>query len=194
MNELKNPALIIIDMINDFQFELGQELAQQTQKIVPYITMLKEICYKKGIPVIYINDHYNLWQANLDVILKNCQNKRSSQILQKIKPKEDDFFLIKPKHSIFYGTALNVLLEELSVESLILTGIAGNICVLFSANDAYMRKYPLFIPSNCIASNVEEDNIFALRMMKNVLGASTDCHQSLIELLSSIHPSYNRLK
>ncbi|AKO90703.1 cysteine hydrolase family protein [Priestia filamentosa] len=194
MNELKNPALIIIDMINDFQFELGQELAQQAQTIVPYITMLKEICYKKEIPVIYINDHYNLWQANLDVILKNCHNKRSSQILQKIKPKEDDFFLIKPKHSIFYGTALNVLLEELSVESLILTGIAGNICVLFSANDAYMRKYPLFIPSDCIASNVEEDNIFALRMMKNVLGASTDCHQSLIELLSSIHPSYNRLK
>ena len=81
--------------------------------------------------------------------------------------------MIKPKHSAFYGTALNTLLQQLNVDTLILTGIAGNICVLFTANDAYMREYNFMIPEDCIASNNDKDNKYALTMMKNVLTAET---------------------
>ena len=128
---------------------------------------------EKGFPIIYINDHYDLWQADFDKIIDTCKNTGNAQLIEKIKPQKDEFFLIKPKHSAFYGTALNTLLKQLKVETLILTGIAGNICVLFTANDAYMREYQLWIPEDCIASASKEDNLYALTMMNHVLKAST---------------------
>ena len=167
-------ALLIIDMINDFNFDAGEALAEHTMKIIDPILMLKKNFNKKDLPVIYINDHYNLWQADFEKIMDFCTNEKSEEIINKISPEKDkDYFLIKPKHSAFYGTALNTLLQQLDVDSLILTGIAGNICVLFTANDAYMREYNLIIPEDCIASNNDEDNQYALTMMKNVLSAET---------------------
>lgn len=173
-------ALLIIDMINDFNFTEGQILAVKTKRILAPILKLKSDFYKKELPVIYINDHYNLWQADFEKIIDYCSNETSSEIIKKISPKKNqDYFLIKPKHSAFYGTALHTLLQQLKVESLVLTGIAGNICVLFTANDAYMREYDLIIPEDCVASNSDEDNEYALTMMKNVLKAETNTSTEL---------------
>ncbi|WP_245948541.1 isochorismatase family cysteine hydrolase [Falsibacillus pallidus] len=174
-------ALLIIDIINPFDFEHGAVLAGHTARIVQPLSRLKQQCKEKNIPVIYINDHYNLWQANLETIYQKCLNDQNEMILSHLKPGPDDYFLIKPKHSAFYGTALNTLLYHLGVKSLILTGIAGNICVLFSANDAYMREYTLFIPSDCLASVAEEDNRYALRMMENVLQANVQESKIILE-------------
>ncbi len=174
-------ALIIIDMINDFQFNHGNMLAKQAKVIAANIRELKQFLMSKGVPIIYVNDHYQLWKADLQKIISHCTNEKSSPILQCIQPQENDYFLIKPKHSIFYGTALNMLLAELNVETLILCGVAGNICVLFSANDAYMREYRLIVPSDCIASNVIEDNEFALKMMRNVLKADTSPYKEYMK-------------
>jgi nicotinamidase-related amidase len=173
-------ALLIIDMINDFNFTEGQTLAVKTKRILAPILKLKSDFYKKELPVIYINDHYNLWQADFEKIIDYCSNEKSSEIINKISPKKNhDYFLIKPKHSAFYGTALHTLLQQLKVESLVLTGIAGNICVLFTANDAYMREYDLIVPEDCVASNSDEDNEYALTMMKNVLRAETNTSTEL---------------
>jgi nicotinamidase-related amidase len=78
---------------------------------------------------------------------------------------------LKPKQSAFYGTTLDTLLRDLGTSTLILTGIAGDNCVLFSANDAYMRDLKLFIPSDCIASETEAENQYALQLMKKVVKA-----------------------
>ena len=86
-------------------------------------------------------------------------------------PTEEDYFVLKPKHSAFFGTTLETLLAHLETDTVILTGIAGNICVLFSANDAYMRDLGLFVPSDCIVSNTKEDNDYALRQMQTVMKA-----------------------
>jgi nicotinamidase-related amidase len=167
-------ALLIIDMINDFNFDAGEALARNTKEIIDPILKLKKSFNEKDMPVIYINDHYNLWQADFEKIMDFCSNKTSKDIIKKIAPKKNqDYFLIKPKHSAFYGTALHTLLQQLKVDTLILSGIAGNICVLFTANDAYMREYNLVIPEDFIASNDEQDNKYALTMMKNVLSADT---------------------
>lgn len=167
-------ALLIIDMINDFDFEEGEALAANTNKIIDPILKLKKSFNEKNLPVIYINDHYNLWQADFEKIMDHCRNEKSEEIISSISPEKDkDYFLIKPKHSAFYGTALHTLLQQLDVDTLVLTGIAGNICVLFTANDAYMREYNLIIPEDCIASNDEQDNNYALTMMRNVLSAET---------------------
>jgi nicotinamidase-related amidase len=88
-----------------------------------------------------------------------------------LKPSEDDYFVLKPKHSAFYDTTLDTLLDHLETTTIILTGIAGNICVLFSANDAYMRDFKLFVPRDCTVSNTEEENHYALRQMEQVLKA-----------------------
>ncbi|MCM3571369.1 cysteine hydrolase family protein [Neobacillus mesonae] len=173
MNESKT-ALIIIDMINDFDFHSGPVLANKAKKIAQPIKKLKDHFNRMKMPVVFINDHYNLWQADYQRIIQHCQNSYSQPILQLLHPEKDDFFLIKPKHSAFYGTALNTLLHQLKADTLILTGIAGNICVLFTANDAYMREFRLLVPSNCVASVDDQDNTYALKMMQNVLKANIE--------------------
>ncbi|WP_071458780.1 cysteine hydrolase family protein [Bacillus massilinigeriensis] len=173
MNKENKTALLIIDMINTFDFIYGDSLAKKAEKITEPILSLRKSFRDKNWPVIYINDHYNLWQADFEKIMDYCRNERSRTIIDRIGPGEEDFFLIKPKHSAFYGTALHTLLQQLGVEKLILTGVAGNICVLFTANDAYMREYELSIPSDCIASNTDHDDEYALMMMVDVLGADT---------------------
>ncbi|KGP71428.1 isochorismatase family cysteine hydrolase [Pontibacillus yanchengensis] len=175
MSHPKQTAIIIIDMINDFNFKHGQRLFKQTETILPNILHLKSYAKKRNFPIIYVNDHYKLWQADLKRIYSKCRNSQNQHMLDQIMPHEEDeeYFLIKPKHSAFHQTALQALLSELSVNHLILTGIAGNICVLFSANDAYMREYEISVPSDGIASNDPKDNEYALKMMENVLGAET---------------------
>jgi nicotinamidase-related amidase len=175
MNDTR-PALLIIDMINNFDFPHGSILAKKAVQIAGHIHSLKKQFNKQKLPVIFINDHYNLWQADLHKIIDLCRNENSQPVFTELLPEENDFFLIKPKHSAFYGTALNTLLQQLQVNTLILSGIAGNICVLFTANDAYMREYKLLVPRDCIASVDEQDNLYALTMMENVLKAKMASH------------------
>ncbi|PLR89851.1 isochorismatase [Bacillus sp. T33-2] len=160
-------------MINNFDFEHGDLLSKRAKEITGPILDIKNLFNKHGLPVIYINDHYNLWQADFEKIMDYCRNEKSEQIIDKLAPTEKDYFLIKPKHSAFYGTALDTLLQQLKVDTVVITGVAGNICVLFTANDAYMREYQLIVPENCIASNHEQDNQYTLKMMRDTLKANT---------------------
>ncbi|MRR39641.1 isochorismatase family cysteine hydrolase, partial [Bacillus anthracis] len=79
---------------------------------------------------------------------------------------------IKPHYSAFYETPLNSLLGYLKIENLILTGVAGHICILFTANDAHMRNYTLYVPQDCITSNHDQDNLHALQIMETKLKAT----------------------
>jgi nicotinamidase-related amidase len=90
-----------------------------------------------------------------------------------LKPEERDYFVLKPKHSGFFSTTLDTLLDYLGAKTLVLTGIAGNICVLFTANDAYMRDFHLVVPSDCVISNSPGENHHALDQMQKVLKADT---------------------
>ena len=94
-------------------------------------------------------------------------------MVELLRPEDDDYFVLKPKHSGFFSTTLDILVEYLQVKTLILTGVAGNICVLFTAQDAYIRDLHLVVPSDCVASNDEETNRFALGHMEKVLKADT---------------------
>ena len=86
-----------------------------------------------------------------------------------MRPTSRDYFVLKPKHSGFYDTTLETLLDDLKIRRVIVTGIAGNICVLFTANDAYMRGLKIFAPADCIVSNTVDDNDSALRQIELVL-------------------------
>ena len=169
---MKNTALLIIDMINDFQFSHGPILAKKCGIITNPILQLKKTMKSFGCPIIYINDHYQLWRSDIDQLITHCTNEYSKNIIHKIAPNADDYIFIKPHYSAFYETPLNSLLGYLKIENLILTGVAGNICILFTANDAHMRNYTLYVPQDCIASNDDQDNLHALKIMEATLKAN----------------------
>ncbi len=94
-------------------------------------------------------------------------------MVELLKPGPVDYAVLKPKHSGFYSTTLDTLLEYLGVKALVLVGVAGNVCVLFTANDAYMRDFTLAVPADCVASNTEPENRYALEQMRGGLKADT---------------------
>lgn len=172
----KSPvALLIVDMINDLEFPGGDRLAEQVMPVAKAIRRLRDTCHDMRIPVIYVNDNFGRWQSDQAAVLEHClrDHVRGGEMVQMIAPGDEDYFVLKPKHSGFYSTTLETLLAYLSANTLIITGVAGNSCVLFTANDAFMRDYHLYVPEDCTASIDPKDNRFALKQMSEVLGADT---------------------
>jgi nicotinamidase-related amidase len=136
---------------------------------------LKQRAKKAGVPVIYVNDNFGRWRSDFRRQVAHClrEASRGREIVSLLQPDEDDYFVLKPKHSGFFSTTLHTLLRYLGSKKLIVTGIAGNFCVLFTANDAYMRDYDLIVPSDCVASNTAEENRQALTLMRKFLKADT---------------------
>ena len=125
-------ALLLIDVINDFEFEGGENLLPLALPVGKAIAELKQAAKQAGIPAIYVNDNFGKWQSDLNKIVSHCleDKVRGKAFVEMVLPEEDDYFVLKPKHSGFYSTTLELLLEHLGARSLILTGIAGNNCVL----------------------------------------------------------------
>jgi nicotinamidase-related amidase len=166
-------ALLLIDIINDLEFDDGKKLLKYALPMAEKIAALKKRAKRAEIPVIYVNDNFGKWQSDFNKLLKHCleTDVRGKPIAELLRPEEDDYFVLKPKHSGFFSTTLDMLLDYLKARTLILTGIAANICVLFTANDAYMRDFNLVIPRDCVASNTKEENEHALKLMEQVLKA-----------------------
>src|SRR6266850_1905724 len=174
-------ALLLIDVINDLEFEGADELAAKAVPMAHRIADLKCRAKLAGIPAIYANDNFGRWQSDFKKVVQHCleDGVRGEEIARILHPEDDDYFVLKPKHSAFFATTLDVLLRYLGARTLILTGIAGNNCILFSANDAYMRDFHLNVPSDCVVSNTEEDNRHALEQMRKVLKADITASDSL---------------
>lgn len=168
-------ALLLIDVINDLDFPEAKRLLRHARPMARKLLRLKQRAKRSGIPVIYVNDNFGRWQSDFRRQVQHClrNESRGREIVSLLQPEEDDYFVLKPKHSGFFSTTLETLLRYLGSKKLILTGIAGNFCVLFTANDAYMRDYELIIPSDCTASNSAEENREALALMRKFLKADT---------------------
>jgi len=167
-------ALLLIDVINDFDFPEADQLLRYARPMAKKLLRLKRRVQKAGIPVIYVNDNFGRWKSDFRRTVEHCsRNGRGSELVKMLRPEENDYFVLKPKHSGFFSTTLETLLRYLETQVLILTGIAGNFCVLFTANDAYMRDFNLFVPSDCTVSNTKQENDSALRLMKRFLKADT---------------------
>jgi nicotinamidase-related amidase len=166
-------ALLLIDVINDLEFEEGDQLLEFAIPMAKRIAELKRRCKERHIPAIYVNDNFGRWQSDFKKLLAHCldDDVKGKPIAELLKPDEEDYFVLKPKHSGFFSSTLDTLLEYLNARTLILTGIAGNICVLFTANDAYMRDFNLLVPADCVASNTQKENRHALELIRTVLKA-----------------------
>jgi nicotinamidase-related amidase len=167
-------ALLLIDVINDFDFPEADQLLRYARPMAKKLLRLKRRAQKAGVPVIYVNDNFGRWKSDFRHTVEHCaRNGRGSELVRLLRPEQNDYFVLKPKHSGFFSTTLETLLRYLETQTLILTGIAGSFCVLFTANDAYMRDFNLLVPSDCTVSNTKQENESALKIMKKFLKADT---------------------
>jgi nicotinamidase-related amidase len=164
-------ALLIIDMINAFDFEGAEGMLPRALAAARAIAALKRRARAAGTAVVYVNDNFGRWRSDFRQILEHCLESPGREIAKLLKPESEDYFVLKPKHSGFYSTTLDVLLAYLKAKTLVLTGVAGDVCVLFTANDAYMRDFHLVVPADCVASIDPASNAHALRQMRDVLEA-----------------------
>ena len=168
-------ALLLIDVINPLDFAGGAQLYANALPAARRIAALKGMLRRDGVPAVYVNDNFGCWDLGFRelVALHLRTANRGQPIIELLAPQPGDHFVLKPKHSGFYGTSLELLLTHLGARRLILTGFAANICVWLTANDAHMRGYRLIVPADCIAAEAADDTAYVLRQMQRVMDADT---------------------
>ncbi len=157
-------------MINGFDFPGGEKLKSKALGATSAILALRSAFERAGMPVIYVNDNFGEWHSERSRLVDRAI-ELGDPVAARLAPEADDYFIIKPQFSGFYATNLPVLLPKLGVRRLVLTGIATDICVLFTAADAHMRDYALWIPEDCVVAETDERSRDALALMRDVMGA-----------------------
>jgi nicotinamidase-related amidase len=175
-------VLLLIDVINPMTFAGAAALLPQAIPAARAIARLRARANAVEIPVVYVNDNFDCWHLGFRELVDRLfeRNVPGMPIIRLLPPEpERDFYVLKPSHSGFFRTGLEVLLTRIEAHTLVLTGFAGDICVLFTANDAYMRGFNLVVPADCVASERAEDNARALRQMERLLKADTSPSESV---------------
>jgi nicotinamidase-related amidase len=168
-------ALLLIDTINTLDFEGGGALLKPALAMANRIARLKHRAREAHIPAIYVNDNFGRWNSDFRSIVDHCLDDRvpGRALVEKLIPAADDYVVLKSKHSGFFGTPLNVVLRYVRANTLIVSGLTTDICVLFTAMDAYLRDYRLIVPADCVASANPQHHREALEYMRRVLDADT---------------------
>lgn len=169
-------GLLIIDMINAMDFPGAEAMRDKADQVASVILALRDEADRLRVPVIYVNDNYGQWHSDKSRIVEACEadDKPGRDMVRRIAPRDNDYFVIKPQFSGFYATNLPVLLPKLGVSRLVITGIAADICVLFTAADAHMRAYDLWVPTDAVTSEHDERTRWALDIMQKSMQARTE--------------------
>jgi nicotinamidase-related amidase len=173
--ESRTTALILLDVITDFEFEDGNSLLRRTLPAARHLALLKARAKKAGVPVIYVNDNFGKWQEDFKTMSDHFMRAEAKgrEVVELLRPESDDYYVLKPHRSAFYSTTLELLLRDLQAKTLIITGVTSDICVLFTANDAYMRGFELYVPSDCVAAVKPAHEKQAMEFITRVLKADT---------------------
>jgi nicotinamidase-related amidase len=165
-------AVVLVDVINGFDFEGSAGLVRAATRAAPAIEALAARAREKGVPVVYVNDNFGRWRSDFKAILQAClaPEQPGRLVAARLRPHESDYFVLKPQHSGFYSTTLDLLLAHLGTHTLVLAGFATDLCVTFTAHDAHMRGYNLVVPSDCTASNAPALTRAALTHVEVALG------------------------
>jgi nicotinamidase-related amidase len=182
-------ALVLIDVINDMEFETGAALLEHALPAARKLAALRKKAKKAGVPVIYVNDNFGKWRSDFRQQLGHVleDGVRGEPVAKLLRPDKDDYFVLKAKHSGFYHTQLDLLIDYLQVKTVVVAGFTTDICVLFTAADAYMRDLHIIVPPDCSAAARVKDHDAALSHMQRVLDIRTEPSTELnfSELLDS---------
>jgi nicotinamidase-related amidase len=174
-------VLLLIDVINDLEFDGGDALLAQALPMAERLAALKRRARAARIPAVYVNDNFGRWRSDFAAVVRHSGRPGSAgrPIVRLLRPSADDYFVLKPKHSGFFQTSLSLLLIHLGVRHLILTGMTGPLCVFFTASDAHMRDYRLVVPSDCVASPDPEDTRWTLANVRRLFNADISASADL---------------
>jgi nicotinamidase-related amidase len=168
-------ALLIVDVINDMEFEGGEKLLEQALPMARRLAGFAKRARQAGIPVVYVNDNFGRWRSDFRALLDHCISgkTRGSAIAEKLAPEKTDYVVLKPKHSAFFSTTLDTLLEYLHAKTLIITVLTTDLCVLFTASDAHMRDFHLVVPADCCAAADTSRHETAIALLERNFRADT---------------------
>lgn len=174
-------ALLIVDMINPMEFPGADRLLRQALPVLPALARLKQRLKAKGVPTIYVNDNFTQWLSDFRELVAICSQpeSRGAMLAQALAPEHDDYLVLKPKHSGFFLTPLHMLLAQLRIRHVIVTGIAGDGCVLTTAADAHMRDFQVSVPPDCCASITRARNARAVRLLRDAMQIDTRASRAL---------------
>lgn len=173
-------ALLLVDVINHMDFEGGDALAREAERVAPSMLLLRAAAHRAGCPVIYANDNFGDWCASSQQLVARCsKGGNGGRFTRRVKPLKRDRFVLKARNSAFYCTVLQPLLEAHGVKTLVLGGLSTDNCVLFTAQDAYLRNLKLIVPRDAVAAQSLEVSERALEQMRTVLKAKTPAAASV---------------
>lgn len=166
-------VLLLVDFINPLDFDGAAKLRAPALAAGLAAARLRRELSREGCATVYANDNYGLWRADFAQVWRRCTsgNSEAASLARTLKPRRGDFTILKPRHSAFYATPLSLLLDDLRCRRLVVAGIAADSCVLFTAMDAYLRGYSLWVPGDCVAAEGDDERDRALAHMARVLKA-----------------------
>jgi len=165
-------AMLLIDVLTTFKFPDGDAILESALEIRDSLARLKARAREGKIPVVYVNDNFGDWRSEKEVLIGRCLEARGGSFVRPLIPDSEDYFVLKPMHSAFYMTPLEVLLRHLEVETLILTGLTSISCITATAHDANMRGFDIYIPPDCSCSRNAEEHRQALAHLEAIAGAN----------------------
>ena len=168
-------VLLLIDVINDLSFPDNKDLVRRSVALAKSIAKLKKRCKKLGIPTIYVNDNRGRWRSDIASVLRHCLRTQSPgrEMTKLLVPDADDYIVLKPKHSPFYASPLQTILDYIGARIAIVAGVTTNACVLIAAGDLHIRDFRLFVPADCVAALTEREHRRSLDVMKDSFDADT---------------------
>lgn len=172
-------ALLLIDVLTTFQFPDGDAILKGALGMRDDLVKLKARARETGIPVLYVNDNFGDWRSEKEVLMGRCLEAKGAEFVRPLLPDSEDYFVLKPMHSAFYMTPLEVLLQHLEVETLILTGLTSNSCITVTAHDANMRGFDIYIPPDCSCARNAKEHAQALAQLEAMAGANLKRSTSL---------------
>ena len=174
-------ALLLIDVINDLAFDGSERLVAQAEPMADRLAKLKRRASAAGVVTIYINDNFGQWRSNLSDTVEAAVRRGGDvqTFVEQLLPDADDYVILKPKHSAFHQTPLDLLLRQLGTRRLILTGLAPNSCIISTAADAHMRDFSLAIPGDGCAAESYRAHRHSLRLMADAFAADISASASV---------------
>ena len=148
---MSRTALIVVDMLSAYDFDDADQLTGSVEDALPAMTDLIDRARAEDVLTIYVNDNYGNWNSDRDELLQTALAGRAPELVEPIAPRPDDLFVVKARHSIFYGTPLEYLLGQEEVDRIVLAGQVTEQCILYSALDGYIRHLKLGVPRDAVA-------------------------------------------
>jgi nicotinamidase-related amidase len=165
-------ALLLIDVLTTFRFPDGDAILKQALGMRDALVRMKTRARDAGLPVIYVNDNFGDWRSEKEVLIGRCLESKGAGFVRPLIPDSEDYFVLKPMHSAFYMTPLEVLLRHLQVRSLILTGLTSSSCITATAHDANMRGFDIAVPADCSCGRYLDEHTDALKQIEAATGAT----------------------